>query len=142
MKIKNFGVNVIRILGILFIVVSMLYVDRAYAGDSSPNGVEKEAHSPLTRINPRYVCMINNQAFNKEQIPVKVDGKTYYGCCQMCEAKLKSDPASHIAIDPVSGKEVDKAAAVIGASPDGTVYYFESEKNPKKFLTVTRARND
>ena len=133
MKIKYFVANVIRILGILFIVVSAMYMERALAGESGQNVVEKQAESHLTQIDPRYVCMINNQSFNKEQIPVKVDGKTYYGCCQMCEAKLKSDPASRIAIDPVSGKEVDKATAVIGTSPDGTVYYFESEKNLKAY---------
>ena len=47
----------------------------------------------------------------------------------MCEAKIKNSPESRVAIDPVSGNEVDKATAVIGAAPDGKVFYFESEEN-------------
>jgi hypothetical protein len=31
--------------------------------------------------------------YDNEQIPVAVDGKMYYGCCQMCEAKLKEGPS-------------------------------------------------
>jgi YHS domain-containing protein len=70
---------------------------------------------------------------NKEQIPVVVDGKTYYGCCEMCKKALASDASKRAAVDPVSGKKVDKAAAVIGADADGNVKYFESEKNLQKY---------
>jgi len=83
----------------------------------------------LTRADTEYVCMINNELFNKKQIPVEVNGKTYYGCCDMCEKTLKTQPSSRIAIDPVSGNEVDKATAIIGADTDGKVYYFENENN-------------
>jgi YHS domain-containing protein len=133
MKTKTFTVIAIRILGILLIVMSTLYLERAYAADSGRNGAEKEPHTHLTQIEPKYVCMINNQSFNKEQIPVDIDGKIYYGCCQMCKARLKSDPGSRTAVDPVSGGEMDKAAATIGAAPDGTVYYFENEENLNAF---------
>jgi YHS domain-containing protein len=34
-----------------------------------------------------------------------------------------------MATDPVSGKSVDKASAVIGRDDSGAVVYFESEKN-------------
>jgi len=71
--------------------------------------------------------MINDQLFKKEQIPVVVDGKTYYGCCQMCKETLRKDPQSRLAIDPVSGKSVDKATAVIGVASDGQAFYFENE---------------
>ncbi|OGE23582.1 MAG: hypothetical protein A3J42_09435 [Candidatus Dadabacteria bacterium RIFCSPHIGHO2_12_FULL_53_21] len=87
----------------------------------------------LKQVESKYVCMVTNQLYDKEQIPVAVDGKTYYGCCQMCEAKLKEDPSSRMATDPVSGKEVDKSTAVIGASPDGKVYYFENAEDLKAF---------
>lgn len=32
------------------------------------------------------VCMVNNTVFDKPQIPVQVEGKTYYGCCGGCVA--------------------------------------------------------
>lgn len=94
-------------------------------------GEEKKA--PLKKVDPSKVCMINEQFMDKEQIPVKVDGKTYYGCCEMCKKALASDASKRVAIDPVSLKEVDKAKAVIGADEKGKVHYFENEENLRKF---------
>ncbi len=94
---------------------------------------EKSKDAPLTQVETKYVCMINNQKFDKEQIAVDVAGQTYYGCCEMCKEKLKNDKASRWATDPVSGNKVDKAKAIIGADADGKVYYFESVENLKKY---------
>jgi len=51
----------------------------------------------------------------------------------MYKGKLKSNLASRISIDPVSGKQVDKATSIIGASSNGQVYYFENEQNLNMF---------
>jgi len=83
---------------------------------------------PLRRVPAKNVCMMNNTVFPKEQIAVPVDGKTYFGCCEMCKGRLAQDPTVRQATDPVSGNPVDKARAVIGAMPDGKVLYFESER--------------
>ena len=83
---------------------------------------------PLKKVAPARVCMVNNTVFPKDQIPVKVDGKTYFGCCEMCKGRLATDASLREATDPISGKPVDKAKAVIGAQPDGKVLYFENEK--------------
>ena len=82
----------------------------------------------LARVQPKRVCMVNDTVFPKDQIPVAVDGKTYFGCCEMCKGRLAEDAAIRRSTDPVSGKPVDKAKAVIGAKRDGKVLYFESEK--------------
>ncbi|MDZ4085096.1 MAG: hypothetical protein U1E10_19290 [Bdellovibrionales bacterium] len=74
------------------------------------------------------VCMVTNMLFPRTQIPVSHAGKTYYGCCENCKKTLSEDAASRMAVDPVSGKSVDKATAVIAAREDGTVVYFESKK--------------
>jgi YHS domain-containing protein len=103
----------------------------AFAG--AQDGSQKPKEEPLVQVEAKYVCMINNQVFNKEQIAIEVENKTYYGCCQMCKDKLSNDAESRIATDPVSGKKVDKAKAVIGASPDGQVFYFENVENLKRF---------
>jgi YHS domain-containing protein len=50
-----------------------------------------------------------------------------------CEKRIQEDSRIRAAVDPVSGRAVDKAVAVIGAQPDGKVYYFESEGNLRKF---------
>ncbi len=133
MKTKTSIVKALTIFSFCLIAVSMLYNEPATADNTNRNSPDKQSQPVISPIDSKYVCMINNQSFNKEQIPVEVDGKTYYGCCQMCEAKLKSDPGSRTAVDPVSGNDVDKATAIIGAAPDGTVYYFESEQNLKAF---------
>lgn len=96
--------------------------------------VNAQSEQPgLVQVETKYVCMINNQKFDKEQIAVDVEGQTYYGCCEMCKEKLKNDKTSRWATDPVSGKKVDKAKAVIGATADGKVFYFENAENLKKF---------
>lgn len=87
------------------------------------------ADGALKKVEPQYVCMINNKLFDKPQIPVTVKGKTYYGCCSMCKEKLEKSAEARSATDPVSGKKVDKASAVIGTKPDGSVAYFENDAN-------------
>lgn len=89
---------------------------------------------PLQRVPADKVCMMNNTVFPTPQIAVPVDGKTYFGCCEMCKGRLAVDPTVREAVDPVSGKTVDKATAVIGALPDGKVLYFESEKTFAAYL--------
>jgi YHS domain-containing protein len=78
------------------------------------------------------VCMVNNAYMGKPQMPVPVDGKTYYGCCEMCVGKLNQEESARMSIDPFSGKQVDKSEAYIVLSrEDGRVAYFESEANYK-----------
>lgn len=95
--------------------------------------ITAQAGEALKKVEPQYVCMINNALFDKAQIPVEVNGKTYYGCCPMCKAKLEKSVQARTSTDPVSGKTVDKATAVIGAQADGVVHYFENEENFKKY---------
>ena len=111
-------------LNLFVLLVVLSFGASSYAQNSS---------SALKPLDAKYVCMITNQEFVKEQIPVEVEGKTYYGCCEMCKAKIKNNPQSRVAVDPISGNQVDKAEAVIGAAPDGSIFYFESEENLSQF---------
>ena len=83
----------------------------------------------LVQVESKYVCMVNDDLFDSAQIPVDVNGITYYGCCMGCKAKLENNPSTRFAVDPVSGNSVDKAAATIGADSDRNVYYFENLAN-------------
>lgn len=95
----------------------------------------EEAKAPaLQRVEAKRVCMVNDQVFDRDMIPVEFEAKTYYGCCNMCKARLTQDPEARRATDPISGKPVDKAKAVFGALPDHTVLYFESEKTFEEYL--------
>jgi YHS domain-containing protein len=100
--------------------VALLVTGLAFAGDGPTTPV-------LKKVETKKVCMVNNQVFDKDQIPIQVSGKTYYGCCEMCKERLAKDAEARTAVDPVTGKKVDKATAVIAALPDGKVLYFESE---------------
>ena len=109
---------------ILTIIIAFMALP-AMAAESEHN----HADSWLKPVEAKYICMINNKAFDKEQIAIEIDGKAYYGCCPMCKDMLEKDATKRTATDPVSGKTVDKAAAVIGADPHGMTYYFENEEN-------------
>ncbi|HZI63187.1 MAG TPA: TRASH domain-containing protein [Thermoanaerobaculia bacterium] len=107
------------------VVTCLALAGAAAAGESAPREGEKPA---LERAEPKYVCMVNDRVFDKEQIPVEVENRTYYGCCQMCKQALTERPELRSGTDPVSGKPVDKAKSVIGSLADGSVLYFESDK--------------
>lgn len=80
------------------------------------------------------VCMVNNAYMGAPQIPVPVNGKTYYGCCEMCVGKLNNDENARMGKDPLSGNMIDKSQAyIVLAGEDGAVAYFESEDSYKKY---------
>lgn len=91
------------------------------------------AQNQIMKADTKKVCMIHNQIFKKDQISVPVEGRTYYAYCDMCKVQLQKDPEVRFAFDPVTGKKVDKAQAVIGVLPDDTVLYFESEKTFEQY---------
>jgi YHS domain-containing protein len=96
-------------------------------------GAVAEEAQKAVRVEPNKVCMINDRSMAMEQIPVEIEKKIYYGCCPMCKERLEKDEASRYAVDPVSGKKVDKAKAVIGALPGAVVLYFENAENLEKY---------
>lgn len=111
-------------------IIGLMLVPMVFA---APLHAQQAPADSTERIEAKYVCMVNDQHYKGIQIEVPVGDKTYYGCCQGCVTTLKMDPESRTATDPVTGAKVDKATAVIGALPDGTVRYFESEKTLKQF---------
>ena len=119
---KNRSIHLGR-LALAFVCLFALAFGVAQAGEKTE----------LKRVETKKVCMVNNQVFEKDQIPVAVDGKTYYGCCEMCKERLAKDAAARTGTDPVTGKPVDKATAVIAAMPDGKVLYFESQETYEKY---------
>ena len=121
---KNRSIHLGR-LALAFVCLLVLAFGVAQAGE--------EKKQELKRVETKKVCMVNNQVFDKDQIPVDVEGKTYYGCCEMCKERLAKDAAARTAVDPVTGKPVDKATAVIAAMPDGKVLYFESQETYEQY---------
>jgi YHS domain-containing protein len=92
-----------------------------------------EAPAKLAAVATSEVCMVNDRFFAREQIPVEVEGKTYYGCCEGCKQRLAEDESVRLAVDPVTSEQVDKATATIAARPDGSVLYFASEESFERY---------
>ena len=124
MNTRTLTLKTLAFAGLCLVAVFGFQLAESRADNGSP---------AVVQIESKYVCMMTDHVFPKEQIPVVVEDKTYYGCCEMCEARLKSSAESRVAVDPVSGQQVDKAVAVIGATPEGGVYYFESVENLQGF---------
>ena len=110
------------------LLLPLLFTLSALAGE-----IELKPIGKLTKVESKTVCMVNEHAMGKDQIPVEVDGKTYYGCCEMCKKALSTDAEKRVSKDPVTGKQVDKATAVIAAQEDGRVFYFESDETLAKY---------
>lgn len=77
--------------------------------------------------------MVTDQFMGRPQIPVEVEGRTYYGCCAMCKERLNKEPAVRMARDPVTGEEVDKTKAVIVHDASGKLFYFASEDTLRRY---------
>ena len=118
---------------VAFLTFSAGHADASRTGNNAhapaASSARTVAQAQVMPVEPDKVCMVNNQHFGTVQIPVDVDGKTYYGCCEGCKATLAEDAQARTAVDPVSGRSVDKALAVIGAYRDGQVEYFENAEN-------------
>jgi YHS domain-containing protein len=96
----------------------------------------QEQESPLILLKKSEtskVCMVNNAYFASPQIPVEVNGKTYYGCCENCKKTLNESLEARTAIDPVSKTSVDKSDAFIAKNKQDQVVYFESRENFELF---------
>jgi YHS domain-containing protein len=87
----------------------------------------------VRQVDAQFVCMIDKRHFDEPQKPVLVGDRTYYVCCEVHATQLIQAPPSRMDIDPVSGKEVDKATAAVGADRVGNVYFFENAENLKQF---------
>lgn len=113
----------------LFIVLGIM----ALISYSEAEAKRTEVKAKL--VDPSIVCMVNDAVMGKTQIPVKHEGKTYYGCCEGCVEKIKTMRSVRYAADPVTGREVDKAKAVILEGPSGEALYFESLDTAGKYST-------
>ncbi|WP_445955791.1 hypothetical protein [Yeosuana sp.] len=135
----------IKILALSTLTISLLSISCNNSGKKARTEkeivkeiVEKEAQhvKKEVKLKTSFVCFVNNNYMGIEQIPVEVEGKTYYGCCEDCVGKLKNLRETRYAIDPLTGTEVDKATAYIVLKPNSgaAVLYFQSEENYLNYI--------
>ena len=127
----------LRIALLLLLVLSPALACSTPRAAPPPEPEPAAAPAPARWLTPitdaSQVCMVNNLFMGKTQIPVPVDAKMYWGCCEGCKARLATDPTSRIANDPVTGEVVDKATAVMAHDHTGAVYYFASTDNLRRY---------
>lgn len=88
------------------------------------------------------VCMVNDAYMAKAQIPIGVNGKIYYGCCNMCVETLNEKETARMAVDPVTGEAVDKSEAfIVLVNKTGEVAYYKSEASYKSALEAGKIRS-
>jgi len=136
-KIKQF----ILLLAVLIVAACQSPKDQHQAITDENSQSEAVATVPSYQIGDQVpqdlVCMVNNAYMGKKQFEVPFEGKTYYGCCNMCVERIPVDKDARTAVDPYSSKEVDKSEAyIVLVSGRGDVAYFENEQNYKLFLTA------
>jgi YHS domain-containing protein len=129
-KTKNMGKNSKQLKYTIFVAmfIAIISSSHAYAGK----------FPMLKKVDSPDVCMITNKFMGAKQIAVPIGKKVYYGCCEMCVGTLNKDVKSRYAIEPLTGKRVDKATAVIGAKKDGVVLYFENQNNFDTYLKKSK----
>ena len=133
-----------KALKFLILLMILMPIPLAFAEEMNMSMPPAENVSmPEAPLRSSFVCMMTNAYMGKEQIPVEVEGKTYYGCCQGCKMALAQNPAMRSAIDPLSGEAVDKATAFIAPMPNGgrKVLYFKSKENYEGFLKTGQSNS-
>ena len=127
-----------RIFRLLILLMVLAPISAVFAEEMNMSSMPQAEKIPMPEapLKASFVCMMNNAYMGVEQIPVEVDGKTYYGCCEGCKTTLKNNMQARIATDPFSGNTVDKASAFIAPMPNGgqKVLYFESKENYQKYM--------
>lgn len=124
-----------------FILISSVFFASCGGGqkDSQANQQVEAAQNAVPQKGDQVpndlVCMVNNAYMGVPQLEVPYEGKTYYGCCEMCQERIPKEKTARIAVDPYSLNDVDKADAYIVLIGDrGEVAYFENEKNYKDLI--------
>lgn len=147
MKIKWFDVFIttlaIVVIGGFFVWVAMHIYQEEKLENEMTEKYKASLPAPGIAVDHKLVCMVNNMYMGMAQIPVVVQNKTYYGCCEKCVHDLNSDETVRFAVDPYSKAKVDKAFAFITMSPlkPGTILYFESKENLRNYFKRQEKNN-
>ncbi|PIB38571.1 hypothetical protein [Maribacter sp. 4G9] len=130
---KNLKLKSIVIIAFMVSVSNFTYAQHDHSKQDmkhTENKTEQQNYVIGSQVPNELVCMVNDAYMGKPQIPVPVDGKTYYGCCKMCVGTLNEKESARTGIDPFSNRPVDKTEAyIVLMKEEGEVAYFESKEN-------------
>lgn len=123
-------------------LIFAIFVSTVFLGNIAVADDSAHAHSTKA-VEAKKVCMVNDKFMGIDQIPIEVNKKTYYGCCNNCIAKLQNNESNvRFAQDPFTREQVDKADAYIVTIEDKSnkVLYFKSEQNYQEYIKNTGDR--
>src|SRR5690606_27407086 len=82
-----------------------------YFGNKDADSTEQTTGAPQIgdRVPNNLVCMVNNAYMGVPQLEVPYEGKTYYGCCEMCQERIPKEKTARVAVDLYTLRDVDKA---------------------------------
>lgn len=136
MMLRNSGIWTTLVLGLTIGCKETVLIGtgdeskEAAPGASAAQQKMQSPQGPLTLVTDRsLVCMVNDQFMGRPQIPVVVNGATYYGCCPACKERLTNEPGTRSALDPGNHRPIDKAHATIAQTESGAALYFESKES-------------
>lgn len=130
---KKLKLKVVVMIAFIISVSNFTYSQHDHSKMDMPQAedkIEQENYVVGSHVPSELVCMVNDAYMGKAQIPVPVNGKTYYGCCKMCVGTLNEKESARTGIDPFSNRPVDKTEAyIVLMKEEGEVAYFESKEN-------------
>lgn len=130
---KVTGILAINVTAVAFLGFTYLNIKHLSDTESGKDTSMEQTAQQIEKagIQAELVCMVNDAYMGRKQIPVPVEDKVYYGCCQMCVGKLQNNKKIRFAKDPLTGEMVDKSEAFIDIKPgsDSEVLYFKSKEN-------------
>jgi len=132
----------IIVASVLFFALLAYYGIPAIKYQSNQNSLN-ELYNQELAVNK--VCMAGDEIKFKVINPVKIEGKTYWVCCNKCETRLKKNLNDvRYATDPFSKEKINKADAVVVQNPTkkGRVLFFESITNYEKYIVANNITID
>jgi len=127
LDIKDMALKGLLLTGMVVVLMMALQTNALSTGTASVSII------PAPRVISSEVCMVTDRVMGKPQIPVVVEGKTYYGCCEGCKSRLQKNRSIRYSTDPLTGKTVDKARAYIVRGAQSEALYFESEQTAIRY---------
>uniref|UniRef100_UPI004047D305 hypothetical protein n=1 Tax=Mariniflexile sp. TaxID=1979402 RepID=UPI004047D305 len=147
-KIYRLSIFVLMLLLLSLSLLSCSNKKKEPAGSASQANIEASintdgamASAQNHEIVPnKKVCMVNDTFMGIDQIPIDVNGITYYGCCKDCVEKLQKNlDNARFGSNPLSDDKVDKASAVIVQDKSsGSVFYFASKEDAQTFINKNK----
>lgn len=144
MKVQFKFLSIVALATVLFIGCSQNKSHEAIATNEAStatktSNVKSNEPKKGDHVPSNLVCMVNDAYMGKQQLEVPFDGKTYYGCCEMCKKRIPQEESVRYAIDPQTMKKVDKATAyIVMISDDGRVAYFQNEHSYTAFISAAK----